>query len=137
MRFTIFIIFALIIFPMKSQELEKHQWNDRILLILNAEDDQQLSEFLSDTNGLKERKLVNYDLKPGKARLVFPEKTAFRESALFKKYAENKNFEVVLIGLDGGVKLRQTEILENEELFAVIDGMPMRKAEIRSKNGKQ
>ena len=36
----------------------------------------------------------------------------------------------VLIGKDGGVKLRQEELVRPAELFALIDSMPMRKHEM-------
>jgi hypothetical protein len=42
-----------------------------------------------------------------------------------------KLFSVTLIGKDGGEKLRRTKLLAPEELFAIIDAMPMRRAEIR------
>lgn len=35
-------------------------------------------------------------------------------------------FTVMLIGKDGGVKLRKTEPVTADELFALIDAMPMR-----------
>jgi len=42
-----------------------------------------------------------------------------------------KLFSVTLIGKDGGEKLRRTTLLAPEELFAIVDAMPMRRAEIR------
>jgi hypothetical protein len=36
---------------------------------------------------------------------------------------------VLLIGLDGEVKLRQSHAATNEQLFGLIDAMPMRRAE--------
>lgn len=36
---------------------------------------------------------------------------------------------VLLIGLDGEVKLRQSHAATNEQLFSLIDAMPMRRAE--------
>ena len=38
-------------------------------------------------------------------------------------------FEIVLIGKDGGEKLRQGQVLSSEKLFGLIDAMPMRQAE--------
>ena len=76
-------------------------------------------------------------LKPGLKKVHFPKDDKWKKSSLFEKYSENGQFEVILIGLDGGVKLRKSELLSSEELFTVIDGMPMRRAEIRrSKNDK-
>lgn len=42
-----------------------------------------------------------------------------------------KSFSVVLIGKDGGEKLRRATPLSPEELFAIVDAMPMRRAEMR------
>lgn len=42
-------------------------------------------------------------------------------------------FMVTLIGKDGGEKLRREVPLVPEELFAVVDAMPMRRAEMKSK----
>ena len=44
-----------------------------------------------------------------------------------------KSFSVVLIGKDGGEKLRRTTPLSPEELFAIVDAMPMRRAEMRER----
>ncbi|WP_345165985.1 DUF4174 domain-containing protein [Algibacter aquimarinus] len=40
--------------------------------------------------------------------------------------------ELLLIGLDGGIKLRQSKMLYCKDLFSVIDVMPMRKSEINN-----
>ena len=42
-------------------------------------------------------------------------------------------FRVVLIGKDGGEKLRLDEVPDLDAVFALIDGMPMRRAEIRER----
>jgi hypothetical protein len=42
-------------------------------------------------------------------------------------------FSVVLIGKDGGEKLRRSTPLAPEELFAIVDAMPMRQAEVRTR----
>jgi len=42
-----------------------------------------------------------------------------------------KTFSIVLIGKDGGEKLRRTKPLTPAELFALVDAMPMRRAEMR------
>ena len=39
-------------------------------------------------------------------------------------------FKLVLVGKDGGVKLEKDAVLQPEELFAVIDRMPMRQREM-------
>ena len=44
-----------------------------------------------------------------------------------------KSFSVVLIGKDGGEKLRRTTPLSPDELFAIVDAMPMRRAGMRER----
>ena len=41
------------------------------------------------------------------------------------------DFEVLLIGLDGGKKLQQNLLLSTQQLFDKIDAMPMRAQELR------
>lgn len=38
---------------------------------------------------------------------------------------------VILIGKDGGEKYRKSTILSNENLFAIIDAMPMCRTEMK------
>jgi hypothetical protein len=45
------------------------------------------------------------------------------------------DFRAVLIGRDGGVKLRQDEPILAADLFALIDSMPMRKQEMGRRPG--
>jgi hypothetical protein len=40
-------------------------------------------------------------------------------------------FEFTLIGKDGGKKLTRRDVVSAEELFAIIDAMPMRREEVR------
>ena len=46
-------------------------------------------------------------------------------------------FEITLFGKDGGTKLSRSTLLEPEELFAIIDAMPMRRDEIRTRSVTQ
>lgn len=46
-------------------------------------------------------------------------------------------FSVVLIGKDGGEKLRRAVPLAPKELFAIIDAMPMRQAELRDQRASE
>jgi len=47
---------------------------------------------------------------------------------------ENKYYENLLIGKDGGVKLKSDAPISNEKLFETIDAMPMRQREMRNGN---
>jgi hypothetical protein len=53
-----------------------------------------------------------------------------RAQMLFSDFAIGANsFSVVLIGKDGGEKLRVADVPDLEAIYAVIDGMPMRARE--------
>ena len=45
------------------------------------------------------------------------------------------DFVVILVGKDGGAKLRSAKPLSMEKLIETIDAMPMRQEEMRSKSG--
>jgi len=133
------ILFLLILTGMNlnAQDLSKHQWKDRLVLII-AEDEnnktfqQQLTELQKHQQGLKERKLVIYQILPTKYSTGFEEENWQQSSELYHKYkAKKSGFRVILIGLDAGKKLEQTKILSAEKLFNTIDSMPMRQAEMR------
>jgi hypothetical protein len=42
-------------------------------------------------------------------------------------------FTVILIGKDGGEKIRQGSSVDLKEIFAIIDAMPMRQQEMRER----
>lgn len=118
------ILFPLmLLFTLSSvgQDLKKYQWKNRVLLVY-ADDLKseiylnQLQEFSDRKEDLKDRKLIIIDSKTNQYRI------------------KNSSFTVTLLGLDGGVKLQQNTLLTAEKLFTIIDGMPMRKREIRRKN---
>ena len=59
-------------------------------------------------------------------------------SPLYVKHKINPaHFEVLLIGKDGGEKYRTDTLLKPQQLFALVDAMPMRKDEMKSKYKKK
>jgi hypothetical protein len=63
---------------------------------------------------------------------------ADKEPSLYHKYQVAEGaFAIILVGKDGGEKFRGKEVLPMEELFALVDSMPMRKAEIRKKASRK
>lgn len=123
-------------------QLARHQWEDRILLVFSesSEDSllvQQITHFEEDTAGLEDRDLMIYQIYKDKG--VAPngkELSAKSTKQLRAKYKVISNsFTIVLIGKDGGEKLRRSnEILTRKVLYQTIDSMPMRRAEMRRKN---
>ena len=128
----------------KAQDLSSHKWQERLVLVLAKDTAQQglkdqLKELGQHTEGMQERKIVIYQVLPDRYRIGMRQENAWLRSnkLSYDKYsATESHFELVLIGLDGGIKLRRQAPITCKELFAHIDGMPMRKAEIRRDNHK-
>jgi len=119
-----------------GQNLDQHQWKERILIITSKDNNslqQQLDSLRKDIEGLQERKLMIYQVTPeGYAKGIKKNNWTVTTDFYKEIKKEKKGFEVVLIGLDGGVKLRQTKLLTLEKLFTLIDGMPMRRQELKN-----
>jgi len=125
---------------LRSQNLEKHLWNDRVLLIItssleNSGFEKQMVELNSNLKALEERKLVVYQITPQAYRTIIPEKSEWSNNLkLSKRFSSSEHsFKIVLIGLDGGVKLEQNTFLSTKKLFNKIDAMPMRRSKIKNK----
>jgi hypothetical protein len=137
-----FTLFLMTEFQLNAQHFPQHRWQDRVLLVktTNVDDDRwenQLAILAADPGGLTERKLVVYQITNGYYRKGWqPQGDWIKiESNTFLPTTTSQGFEIVLIGLDGGVKLRQHKLLPLAELYALIDGMPMRRAEMRKNGG--
>lgn len=135
MRFILTTIFCFSFINMKAQDLNTHKWKNRVLLIIsekvNSESYKKQINILKNNNeALLERKLVIYHILPKKYKLNNENWVA--SSNLFKRYnSKDETFKIVLIGLDGSVKLEENNVISAEKLFSIIDAMPMRKSEIR------
>ena len=125
-----------------GQNLNEHQWKNRVLIVKTLSTpskkfNKQLNELKNSNKELKERKLVLYKINKDDFSLINFANSKSNYSAKVSESItqnildEDKDFEIILIGLDGGVKLKQNEILLIEDLFGIIDSMPMRKKEMR------
>lgn len=136
-----FTFICLLVFVMKSysQQIEKHQWKHRVLLIFSEAKNgvtlkKQLQLLEKDKEGLQERKLIVYSFTKTEFRYQF-ENEWQKSSEIYEQFVKSNNpFQVFLIGLDGGIKLDTSQLLTLQQLFNTIDGMPMRKRELKNKN---
>ncbi|NHE56727.1 DUF4174 domain-containing protein [Cyclobacterium plantarum] len=135
-----FPIALLLVFAMKLDPspitLEDLQWKHRVLLVFPGSDQNSEPglEWTADLEKeLLDRDLVYFlfaDTLSGNNDYVFT--PTYREK-LEKKYrVGSKENTYVLIGKDGGVKLkREQQKIDWNELFKTIDAMPMRIREMR------
>ncbi|MEL6128616.1 MAG: DUF4174 domain-containing protein [Cyanobacteria bacterium J06628_4] len=121
-----------------SALMEDYQWQNRVLLVFAPDsDDVQLAEQIANLSGmgagLSARDLVVWQLVKGEAASMNGEVDASLLSQPFYDYfsVKDTDFTVILLGKDGTSKLRQTQPVTSNRLFAVIDAMPMRQREMR------
>jgi hypothetical protein len=121
--------------------LAGYRWENRVLLVFAPDVHSTLylrqEEMLLDAKpGLNERDVVVIS--------VLEDIVSTRERPAAPVSADDlrdaydvvpHDFRVVLIGRDGGVKLRQDEPILAADLFALIDSMPMRKQEMGRRPG--
>ena len=116
--------------------LEKYRWEHRLLLVFAPDADsalyrRQQEMLLVAERGLNERDtIIIFVIRDAVSTKGRP---AAADAAVDLRDAYGvlpHEFRVVLLGKDGGVKLRQEEPISMADLFALIDSMPMRKQEI-------
>lgn len=130
----------------QENSLDEFRWKKRILLLLHETDShstyrQQLAALGKLDSEFEDRRLLVVDVQKDRYRIrningldSKPDRWNTNES-LYAKYALKKaGFSVVLIGLDGGIKISQTDVISKKELFERIDAMPMRQRELRTKH---
>lgn len=140
---TLFFPFTMMF--LGAQNLEGFRWKNRIVIVKSSlgatqQYQEQLEAFEDVQEAFSERKLVAFYVTDDSYKMIdYTKGAASKSDKLSASFAndllnEQNGFEVILIGLDGGVKLRQTELLTKEQLFQLIDSMPMRANEIKGRN---
>jgi len=141
MRFPRFsILLALLMFTSITiaQDLNKYQWKNRILILkdvdLNSDALQnQLKKLQSNHEKLNDRELLLFLVTDTSVYNSQKDLTDLQPEAIIKKYDLNEFKGVVLIGKDGGIKLKEKFVVNPSTIFELIDGMPMRISEIKNK----
>ncbi len=124
-----------------SLDLSTFRWKNRLILLFgpklgDPQYRQQVEALSQDAPGLEERDiLVFHFLNQGGAFYQSKEISPNSTQKLQKKYKiDPSTFTCILIGKDGGVKLRKEEVVQLNSLYALIDSMPMRQSEMRNKH---
>jgi hypothetical protein len=124
-----------------SMDIDEFLWKNRLLFIFSekisdAPVKRLLGEISNQTVGILDRDLVVFK--------IFETGSSFMDSTQMEyEMVEEirRRFNVspgiltlILVGKDGTVKLRRNAPIDIEDIFAVIDAMPMRRYEIRRKS---
>ena len=124
-----------LISPVSANPLEKFQWEKRLILSYISGDSKAFQkQFLEHKEALAGRDLIIINLAKseldleGVVKLSNEEKRELRSRYQLSHPADSV---FILIGKDGGEKSRQLQTWNPEKFFALIDTMPMRKAEMK------
>lgn len=135
MKFLILYLFSfLALFASSPLPLESYKWKSRILLVFSNQDYTKV--WLKEKEDILARDLVYYQFKKDGTLLTNEKsKTKLSNSDLLnihKALKPKAPSEIILIGKDGDIKKR-AKSLKLDEVFALIDTMPMRQEEMRSR----
>ncbi|MEM7694827.1 MAG: DUF4174 domain-containing protein [Pseudomonadota bacterium] len=120
--------------------LDSVRWEYRPLLIFtpsgtDARLSRQTTRLADAAAGLTDRRLAVYIVERSRVFTTFgAPATGVSAKGLRRRFrVPDDAFKVVLVGLDGGAKLSVDAPITTQRLFAVIDGMPMRRRELRER----
>jgi hypothetical protein len=112
--------------------LSHYTWKNRVLVLFGEPDDPQMTRQLAllarQEKDLAERDMVVLQVAKSSVVPVFGTPPAATADRLRADLKASGSFELVLIGKDGGVKLRSKDAVPEADLFGLVDSMPMRRA---------
>ena len=129
--FVTFVALALSLPIMNAKNLEDLRWKERVLLIYAPEgSEKQLArqqELLRSHDAeMVEREVTQIVLRNGA-----------ESSKLVERFKlSGRGFTLLLIGKDGGEKLRSHEVVSPDRICRLIDSMPMRQEEMRKRTNR-
>ena len=113
--------------------LSNYDWKNRVLILFGDAGDpkmvQQVELLRKQTDGLTDRDMVVLQVSGASVRAVYGSGSPI-DAARLKREAniDGDGFQAVLVGKDGGIKLRSDKVVSDVEMFDLIDRMPMRRA---------
>lgn len=120
-----------------SGSLDVYRWENRIVVIFADQETKQdlarqYQTLLIDGDELRDRDLIVVAVETDLVEIDGVASQAICADGLRDALnVPKQGFSVLLIGKDGGVKLRSRQPVTTKDLFALIDGMPMRRREMR------
>jgi len=124
-----------------SMDLNQFQWKNRLLFIFAPQEGDSFfqalqSEISTQPDEIAERDLVVFEIfETGPSYMGTTRVDPQAAAAIRTKFAAPVGqFTCILVGKDGGTKLRRHAPVKLEEVFDLIDAMPMRREEMRQKS---
>lgn len=121
-------------------DFDQFKWKNRLLFLFASERNdpffRDLRREISDRKSeVGDRDLVIFEiLESGSSRMDTTHIDPRTAASLREHFdIQPKTFMLILLGKDGGIKLKRNDRVKLEEIFSLIDSMPMRKDEMRQK----
>jgi len=118
-----------------AQALGQYKWKNRLLVVFsdtsNAKAARQENMLMTERSGLGERDMLVLRIRGGSVMPIYGSGVELNADKIRRDVQgpEAGEFAVVLVGMDGTVKLSAHEPVTPAEIFALVDSMPMRAAE--------
>ena len=121
-------------------DLEQFQWKNRLLFLFAPDDENPIfkkfqNEIKLQTAEVEDRDLVVFEvLEKGPSRVNRTQLERQVADSMRNRFnVPRHKFTLILIGKDGGTKLKRHAQTNLKEVFELIDAMPMRQKEMRQK----
>jgi hypothetical protein len=134
---------SLIIFVDKdatAMDFTQFQWKNRLLFLFAPDSDdplykQLLKEIAAQKAEVDDRDLVVFKiLEQGPSQMNSTLLDQPSVDSIRGRYSVSRDqFAIILVGKDGGIKLKRNDRTELKDIFGLIDSMPMRQNEMRQK----
>ncbi|MEE4600953.1 MAG: DUF4174 domain-containing protein [Desulfobacteraceae bacterium] len=122
-------------------DLSQFRWKNRLLFLFAPNRSHPLFDVLQKSIATQQAEVADRDLvifeilESGTSRLDTSDLDPQVAQSLRDKFDVSPGrFAVILVGKDGGTKLNRQEQTQLEDIFALIDAMPMRMEEMRQKS---
>jgi len=122
-------------------DLSQFLWKNRLLFLFAPNRSHPLFDVLQKSIATQQAEVADRDLvifeilESGTSRLDTSDLDPQVAQSLRDKFDVSPGrFAVILVGKDGGTKLNRQEQTQLEDIFALIDAMPMRMEEMRQKS---
>ena len=137
------IVLALILFCMgleTNDPLSQFLWEKRIIVVVSDSNTNELMKkqielFDQFPEEFEDRDMVLIEVYNDHSQIQSKRSTSAEHLSLINKFSTRSRFSLYLIGKDGGPKLKSKEVVNPLEIFQLIDSMPMRQREMRSREG--
>jgi hypothetical protein len=122
-------------------DLSQFQWKNRLLFLFAPNRSHPLFDVLQKSIANQQAEVADRDLvifeilESGASRMDTRDLDPQTAQSLRDKFdVRPGRFTVILVGKDGGIKLTRQDQTRLEDIFALIDAMPMRREEMRQKS---